>query len=73
MTIERSVKSEEQFNELYRVRKQKVQLEEVIIISCCDCGMQFVLYGALVEESGNINLIDQIKINYCPYCGKKQI
>lgn len=56
----------------YGVRKQKIIKEfEVDIISCCECGMQFALFGAIIQDDNQVHLINQIDIDYCPYCGKK--
>lgn len=58
----------------YGVSKQKITNQhEEYILSCCECGMQFVLYGAIVvQEDNDIHLIRQDKIDYCPYCGFNQ-
>jgi len=56
----------------YSSRKQKISIEqEVYIITCCDCGLQFILTAVLVGEE-DIQTMDQVKIDYCPYCGKDQ-
>jgi len=43
-----------------------------VIITCCDCGMQFILEAIVVSEDGYIYPFDQGMTDFCPYCGKDQ-
>lgn len=53
-------------------RKQNVPyIMEKVIINCCNCGLQFILETILInEDDEDIQIMDQCKVNFCPYCGK---
>lgn len=54
-------------------RKTKViDIREVEINCCCECGMQFCLFGIVVMEVGELSLTPQVNLDFCPYCGKRQ-
>jgi predicted RNA-binding Zn-ribbon protein involved in translation (DUF1610 family) len=53
---------------------------EYPVIRCADCNMDFILICVIglktpKEErlcGWSLSLYDQIKVHWCPYCGKKQ-
>ncbi len=53
-------------------RRQDIQYNlSKVIITCCDCGMQFILEAVLIGDE-EVQTMEQGLIEYCPYCGKEQ-
>lgn len=64
---------------MYRKEVMKVD-HDIFVITCDHCGMSFELNAVCYPDAeymeeypdAVISVTNQVKVDFCPYCGKKQ-